>query len=912
MRSRLHLYTLGALLITAAGGAMAYAALSAPAPVAATSAESQQLKPLAPQVQAEFRIDPTAGCGIVHIELTAPSAGRDNNWTDYPIEYVEQLVLCRSKGYESEVVVKVWNNIDAGAKIEYDDVSSLDAGEEYTYSAKAVLRGTEGFSGYAYVTYGINPIQPDTPRLESDEGKAPVKIGFSCPEALCGSYWDPKPFPEGVAYSEIRLTRLNGTDETVLFTETDPRPGMAWEYEDVDAREGTNTYCVRTYTPYGHSDYAYASIFLGADYPGRVTNVTATDTGGTITVTWDAPTQGFNGGYLDPASLYYKIYRLDNDYGRDPVLLADDVRECRYVDRLNGLESEQMVYYRIYPCNDVEAPENTYNYGDSRTGILAGPPAPLPFAESFNSGSKWNKVTDNSWEEDFDYYAFSSHYVRNDVDVNTEEGSYTLTEGTGGAGNEDTGADAFYYVASGSYSSSTDPGYLTSGNLTLADAVNPVLSLYYIPVAGSCAELEVQMSTGEADEEGMPVFVAGGTLKFGMMPDGETTASPGAPEWHRIMMPLADFAGLERTKLRFAFRYTEPSAGRYPMIIDAISLDDYPGVADLKAEYDQDRIALSWNLPASAGGKEVSFDVMLDGEVIATTADSSYVYQDAEQGETYRFSVATRYADGTPAPVAEAEAVEVPLAYFTSGDFTYRVSGDGEVTLHSFDTAATDVVIPATVSHKDTEFKVVELYPSLFTGRRQLQSVAIEAEVEEIPASFLYGCVALSSLTLPEGIRTIGERAIFGCVALTEIALPESLEIIESRAFENCRGLTAVAFGHNLAEIGEGAFSGCSSLALVSFTTSEPPVVGADAFKGVDADCVGECPEASTEAYMAVDNLAPLHFPTAGIATAAAAVEVEYYLPDGTRTDTPPAGVPVVARYRMADGSVKTVKTIRR
>ncbi len=303
---------------------------------------------------------------------------------------------------------------------------------------------------------------------------------------------------------------------------------------------------------------------------------------------------------------------------------------------------------------------------------------------------------------------------------------------------------------------------------------------------------------------------------------------------------------------------------------------------------------------------------MLDGEVIATTTDRHYVYEDAQQGETYRFSIATRYADGTPAPVAETDPVAVPLAYFTSGDFTYRVMGDEEVTLHSFDTDATDVVIPASVIYKDKEFRVVALDPSLFTSRRLLKSVAIEADVETIPENFLYGCVALSSLTLPDGIRTIGERAMFGCVGLCEIGLPESLEVIESRAFENCRGLKAVAFGQWLAEIGEAAFSGCGSLAHVSFAHSEPPSVGADAFKGVDAGCVGECPEESVDAYIAVENLAPLHFPTSGIATVGAAGDVEYYLLDGTRADTQPAGVPVVARYRMADGSIKTVRIIRR
>ncbi|MDE6446719.1 MAG: leucine-rich repeat protein [Muribaculaceae bacterium] len=911
MKKFVYIYALGAAAILASGGALTYAALALPrAEAAAPRSDNDAITPLAPAISAEFRVNISDGSTNVMINVTAPSEGRDSDWNKVELSSIDRLILCRSKGYEDDVAINVWDNIHPGENIDFEDNAPLSEGEEYTYTAYAVCKGAEGSKGYAYVTFGVCPIRPDAPELESTDGYAPVRVKFSCPDAVQGDYWNSYPFPEGVEYSMIELFKqMKQGEEIILFSKENPTPGEEYEYIDENPDEGANYYCVRTSTPYGRSEYSIADIYVGDDYPDRVSNLSAVDHDGVITLTWEAPEKGYNGGRIDPDRLYYKIYRLDNDYGRNPELRADDVTQCRFVDDLSDLTEEQTVYYRVYACNDVEAPENTYNYADTRNGILAGPPAPLPFRETFNSGSKWNKVTDNSWVEDFDYYTFNTHYLRNDVTVEYAGGEQSLSAGTGGEGNEETGADAFYYVTSGAYTSSSAPGYLTSGNLSMANASNPILTFHYATVPGCTGEVAVEMATAETDDAGEPLFETLRTHCVGLDADGKEVAQEDGVRWTALNIPLTGCAGMKRTKIRFRFCYPDPDNGRYPIIIDDIAIDDYPGVTNLTAEYDQERIILSWQLPESAGEKSVGYDVILNGRMIDRVDQPGYRFENPEQGETYTFAVATRYENDFETPIAYADPVSIPLAYFTVGDFTYNVKGD-EVTVFSFDTAAEEAVVPSEVTFRDKIYQVTAIYPSLFSGHRQLRNVEILADVEEIPGSCFYGCTSLVSFKVPESVTALGDKAFFGCGRLKECNIAPVASIGDS-AFENCIALERMDFGENLTEIGNRAFAGCRSLAAVTFASKVPPSVGDDAFSGIHPECTGQSPD--NDAYAEISMLSPIHFPTSGIIMLPGMEgEVEYYSISGQPLSAPEIGMPVIVRRRMANGSVRTDKIIMR
>lgn len=916
MKNNLYYYGLGALALLMGSGAVAYAALSdGPKVTQSATATSDALSPVKPDIQATFNADASTGKAYVKVDITAPSSARDDKYNEYPIEAVNRVELYRYAESADNTLLKTWNNVAAGEKLTFDDEESLEPREEYTYIAKTYLNGVSGSDGYAYLVYGINPIAPDTPKIESNEGQAPVTISYVCPDAKAGEYWDSTPFPEGVEYTEIRLFKLdNEGEEIVLRSDNDPVPGQSFEYVDNDAHDGFNNYYLRTYTAFGYSANAYARIYLGEDYPGRVSNVKAVATDDGITVTWDAPTVGGNGGHIDLSKTRYKLYRIDNDYFQNPVMLADDLAECRYVDDLSGVEGETMLYYRVYPYNEVEMPSDAvYNYGETPNGILAGPPAALPFKESFNAGSKFNKLFDNKWEEEFDNYAFDSHFIKNDVTVDNDGEPRDVTEGVDGPGTPEIGADAFYFVKSGMWTSSTAPGYLTTGNLSFADAVNPYLSFYYIPVAGSKGMLRVQMPTGETDENGGSIFADILMQDYSLLTDGSPVAPEANLEWQKIMIPLTEFAGKRSSKVRFAFNYEDPSEGRYPMLLDQVVVEDYPGAIDLAIEQKEETLLLTWNLPESAAGKQPLYTIILNGEKIAETTDNEYTYEGAEQGESYAFEVATTYPDeGIEAPTAKAEALDIPLVNFTLDGFLYNVSEEATLSLQGYEGSELEIVIPASVEYKGNTYPVTHIIPKLFNAHRKIKSVDIRAEVSEIPENCFYGCVALENVTLPSTVTIINNYAFFGCSSMKQIELPNALTTIGNNAFENCLTLESISFGENLTEIGDRAFSRCQALAKVTFASEVPPTVGVDAFSGINADCVGECPYESTDAYLAVENLSPIHFPNTGIESINAdnIASVEYFSTAGVRLEKPLRGLPMIVRITCTDGSVKTFKQV--
>lgn len=914
MRKQFYFYGLGALSLLAGGALATYAAIAVGPEVTLQAPRAYSLTPQKAEIEANFRVDAEAGKCFVEIKVTAPTEAFDESYNTVAISSVDSIELYRVDDDDNETLVKVWQDVAAGSIVNHTDEDELPFGQ-YTYRSRALIGTQAGSYAYAEISYGINPVDPPYPVLTSDDGNIPVTVKYSCPKAEYGNYWNSSPFPAGVRFTELRLFQ-RGTDgaEKILASQANPEPEQEFTYVDNDAVAGENYYYVRAYTNFGQSGASYAKIFLGPDYPGKVTDVSAVASDGTVIVTWTAPTEGLNGGSLKDTNMMFKVYRCDNDYFSNPTLLADAVTENRYVDKLEGLEGESMLYYRVYPYNDVEAPANVYNYGETPSAILAGPPAPLPFSENFNAGSKFNKKTQNNWEENFDSYAFSSYYLRDHATVENSGNEQEINCGVDGPGTSETGPDNFLLVASGYYTSSTNAGSLTTGNLSFGNTYNPIVSFWYVPVPGSTGRLRMEMSTGEYDDEGTPIYEEVCVQNYGELPNGEPADEEADMEWTKVSVAIPQLAGRHSSKLRFSFNYEDPAEGRFPMLFDQVEINDYPGAIDLNAEQNDDKILLSWVLPESAAGKKPLFKISLNGEEIAETEDTSYIYEGAEQGESYAFSVATVYDNGVEAPLAEAEPLLVPVTDFIADGMYYVVLSDSTLSLQDFDGIATDVVIPETVTFKDFTYPVTHVLPMLLQGQRNIRSLEIKARIDYVPQELCYGCVALETVKLPASVTEIEDLAFFGCASIETIELPETLTAVATGAFQNCLKLREISFGRNLASIGEKAFSRCQSLAKVTFSTTVPPAVEADAFSGIAEGCIGECPEGSEDAYRAVAELSPIQFPTSGLEMIETddALSVEYFTPAGVRVLNPVRGETVIMRVMKADGSVKVGKRVIR
>lgn len=909
-----------AALIAGAGAAIG-AALPVSVPRAASETRSDDEMVLiadSPKVNGESVID---GKDLyLKFTITTPTECRNSDWDYFDIEHIDKLVLYREaeNWWDDGIEVNVWTEVQPGTEYVYEDRDeSLKKGAEYTYYAVAYIGEKAGSNGYAYVTLGITPVTPDYPVLEPTGIGAPVTVTYTCPELLYQKdYWsDPEPMPEGITYDAITLTRSSNGEEVVVDRHDNPQPGEQFVYVDTDAPDGTVVYRVKTSTFAGESGDATSRIFLGYDYPAAPSGLKATEQDGKVVVTWEAPQKGYNGGVLNPETLRYSIYRKNGDYDYNPKLLADNIAECSYTDDLADLTEETVVNYRVVPYNDVEAPSGTYNYAETSSGLIVGPPAPLPFVETFNNGNKFNKSFDKRWDSNFSYYSFSDYYIRNgEMNITVGDNTLSFSAGVdGGSEQDENGADGFFYVSPATYYNNTDNGFLTSGNISLADVENPIASFYYMPINNSTGRIALEIYTGQSDDEGNPIWREVGSVSCDdteLGDDEETTEL----KWKKVSFPMGDYVGVAKAKIRLNFVYTDPILNRYPMPLDNVAVDDYPGAAnfavarnDLSGDLD-----LSWTLPQSAGSKTPTFNIYLNGELLGSTTETSYTFANPQQGVKYAFSVETVYPDGVVAPMTDEISYMIDLTSFTVDGITYTVEDDGEVRAYSFSSDVETVTIPASVKYQDREFEVVDMMVELFKGNRQLSSVNIEAPLSVIPEGTFYGCVSLTDVKLPASIEEIDSRAFFGCAKLESIDLPSGIKSIEESAFEHA-GLKSILFGDNLTEIETSAFRYCEAMESVTFSTVLPPEVGSNAFEGVASPCMGICPAGSEDAYKAVENLKPLTFGQTGVVTLESldgASDIQYFTTSGVRVDNPVSGGVTIVRAVYPDGSVKTSKLI--
>ncbi len=172
---------------------------------------------------------------------------------------------------------------------------------------------------------------------------------------------------------------------------------------------------------------------------------------------------------------------------------------------------------------------------------------------------------------------------------------------------------------------------------------------------------------------------------------------------------------------------------------------------------------------------------------------------------------------------------------------------------------------------------VTSIGNSAFEGCSGLTSVTIPNSVTSIGVQAFRECSGLTSITIPNSVTSIGGIAFYGCTGLTSITIPNSVTTIGYYAFYGCTGLTSVTIGNSVTSIGEGAFVGCTGLTsitipnsvttigygaftycpgLTSFTNyaTNPQLISADVFEGVDiSTCTLYVPAESIALYQAAD-----------------------------------------------------------
>ena len=173
-------------------------------------------------------------------------------------------------------------------------------------------------------------------------------------------------------------------------------------------------------------------------------------------------------------------------------------------------------------------------------------------------------------------------------------------------------------------------------------------------------------------------------------------------------------------------------------------------------------------------------------------------------------------------------------------------------------------------------------------------------------------CSGLTSLNLPAGITKIGWHAFDGCSGLTSLNLPDGITSIGIGAFYGCRRLTSLTLPDGIIWIAPDAFNGCFGLTSIYVYAEKVPLIGGNAFAGVDVKkCTVYVPMGTRDDYRLsgfgdyFENI--VEFEATGIDKTTTSTEVEEvarYSVNGQRLSAPTKGLNIV---KYSDGSVKKV-----
>ena len=204
----------------------------------------------------------------------------------------------------------------------------------------------------------------------ADKGELQATLTFTTPAVtVIGEQLD--------AISKIDIMR----DGELIGTITSPAMQSKLNYTDNTPVNGFNVYTVVCYDAQGNPGLeATRRVYIGIDAPDSPTNVRIVEQeNGNITITWDAPTRGQNGGYINPDELSYDILRV---LGGQQTEVDSYLDLEPYVDQVDQTtEKQNVLYYGVMARNELGVSDPQQS-----NSLVAGRPFDFPFQESFPNG----------------------------------------------------------------------------------------------------------------------------------------------------------------------------------------------------------------------------------------------------------------------------------------------------------------------------------------------------------------------------------------------------------------------------------------------------------------------------------------------------------------------------------------------
>ena len=134
-------------------------------------------------------------------------------------------------------------------------------------------------------------------------------------------------------------------------------------------------------------------------------------------------------------------------------------------------------------------------------------------------------------------------------------------------------------------------------------------------------------------------------------------------------------------------------------------------------------------------------------------------------------------------------------------DFNYSIA-HGEVAVYNGSRAVHDLIIPCSIG----ENPVCTIGDNAFKNSSELESVTVEAALNEIGYLAFYNCSRLKNIEFKKPVGTISRSAFNRCTALESIALPHGCIKICTYAFRTCKSLRKIVIPSSVDIIEPDAF----------------------------------------------------------------------------------------------------------
>lgn len=499
---------------------------------------------------------------VVNVKFTTPSKTHANlgDVRDEALPFLTAVKLFRHIGdYTEWTEVKTWDNPAVGTELTFED-TDLAEGGKYFYKVVCYVNKFCDYGAFLekHVMVGQIPAEVDDITCTTIKGEAPVTITFTLPTKD----------NEGADLREIKSAKLDRYDETdyswstvTIFTEN-LIPGQEITFSDNDVVAQTKyRYRVIVVGSAGTSDGSnYGNILVGKDKPEIPKNIKfEKNEDDSYTISWDAVTQGYNGGYIDIEKVTYTVMVGSSNSDYSAEVMAEGITETSYTFTCD--EEASIKYYFVKGVAD-----GFEGYTNSTGSVVVGGAASLPYSEHFNKkAGSWSVVPEHAWTATRDD-AGSSNFTPD---------TYTYY----GPSYEDVYPSkmdgGLLLISFGTWSSTEFDAWYTSGEIKLADASTIVAKFDWFKYSGynMTAAFEVSYDGGE--------FQTAWDVDFAQIAAGDD-------KWETAIVPLNAPAGAKKMVVRF-----KAHKGTYsnPVIFDDLDIFDVPAPTLALTEKD-----LSWEV----------------------------------------------------------------------------------------------------------------------------------------------------------------------------------------------------------------------------------------------------------------------------------------------------------------------------